>query len=170
MSDAGEDIKEKLAGDREQLAAVEDETPETWINEELWKKVFFKGLGYLAWILGGAIITVGGLGFDSISFWIGVKMMILPLIWSAFEAQADKKENQRRLKELVERKQENKAHKEELDQLDTENDRLKEEILKKDEELYRVRADLDAKCTNVEVLRNSIEMAQSRISELEKKA
>lgn len=163
-----DEIKSKLAGDKEDLKNTEDESPETFINEKLWQKVVFKLLGYLAWIFAASLIVTGTPGVDTNALLIGVKMMILPLIWSAFEAQAMNRENQKRLKEVKKRQEENLAHNEELKNLDRKNEALKEEIYKKKEELFQVRAELNAKAENVQVLKESIEKANERIQTLEK--
>ena len=89
-------IDEKLPKEDESLI-TKDTNPETFINEDLWKKVLFKTVGYLIYAFAMAIVTDGMLGFNVNKFFVGIQVMVLPIVWSAMDLQARNKEIQKNL-------------------------------------------------------------------------
>jgi len=149
------DIAEKIPRSKEDLE-VEDPNPGTFINEALWKKVFFKILGYLVYILGISLVIINGVFVepyvDSGKFITGVTVIILPVIWGAFDAQARNREIQEKLaadKKIAASRQEA------IDAAVAAEKEIAEHrtrLMEKQQEIYRLKALLMAKTDNVSAL------------------
>jgi hypothetical protein len=146
---------------------TKDKTPHTWINEALWKKVFFKVLANFVYVLGLAIITSGSVGFDFNKFITGLQVIILPVIWSALDAQARNKEIQERIaSDEALAKAKAVADKNKIES-DKEIAKLKKSAEDKHLEIYRLKAVLMAKTDNANALDEAVKKAEEIIKTAE---
>ena len=142
---------------------AKDSNPNTWMNEDLWKKVFFKILANLVYVLGLAIMTNGAVGFDFNKFISGLQVIILPVIWSALDAQARNKEIQERIasdEALTKAKAIADKNKIESDKIIA---TLKKQSEEKQLEIYRLKAVLMARTDNTEALTEAVKKAEEMI-------
>lgn len=161
-----EEIEEKLQGDKEDLEKTRDSNRKTWINEDLWKKVIFKVIGYMVYIVGTSLITVPFIGWSWTAFLTGCQVIILPIIWSAFDAQARNREIQDRLDNEERLEKEKKQWESKQDKMMDKISNLKDVVSNKQREVYELKSELNAKCELVEALKNANTVANGTIQEL----
>ncbi len=138
--------KETVIPTKEKDLEVKDDNPSTFINENLWLKFLFKFLGYFTYVCATSIIMVPIIGWSWVAFVIGLRTIVLPLVWSALDAQSRNKEIQARL-ELENKIEENKDI----------IDELKQVVSEQKIEINVVKTDLDAKCIELEANRKALD-------------
>jgi membrane protein insertase Oxa1/YidC/SpoIIIJ len=127
---------------------VKDDNPDTFLNENLWKKFAFKFLSYLFYIIGQSIVLVPFLGWSWTIFITGLTSIIMPLVWSTLDAQARNKEIQLEFKA----KQEMEAK---VAEWATEKDALVSE-------LEEVRKELNDKCITLAANEKALEIVKNQ--------
>ncbi|MBD3407850.1 MAG: hypothetical protein GF411_17150 [Candidatus Lokiarchaeota archaeon] len=147
----------------DESVVTKDEKPHTWLNEELWKKIFFKVLANLVYVVGLAIITDGIVGFDTNKFITGLQVIILPIIWSGLDAQSRNKEIQARIASDEALEKAKILAQKEKQKSDKAIAQLKKEAENKQLEIYRLKAVLMAKTDNVEALDEAVKKAEQVI-------
>jgi hypothetical protein len=142
---------------------TKDEKPGTFINEALWRKVFFKILANFVYVLGLAVITDGIVAFDFTKFITGLQVIILPIIWSALDAQSRNKEIQDRMASDLAMKAERAVYEKQKNEADVQIAELKSNAEEKQLEIYRLKAVLMAKTDNVEAMNAAVKKAEELI-------
>jgi len=131
----------------------------------LWKKVMFKIFGYFFYILGISLVIVDGAFItpyvDTGKLMTGITVIILPVIWGAFDAQARNKEIQDKLAT------DEKLAKARQDAITATTEAEKEiatnrtKLMEKQQEIYRLKALLLAKTDNAAALDEACKMADA---------
>lgn len=150
--------KTQLESDVDMLEKMEDSNPKTWINEDTWKTFFMMLLFYsISGIFkaGSVDINTGVVNWSWAAFWLCIDGTMLPLFGAAIRNQVMGGAN----KKLADQ---NRAFAVQKSTLVVERDTAKEEIATLSEsldlakeELYKVRADLNAKCETLQVLKEA---------------
>lgn len=166
MNDEKEELKcepEEKIPRFDESVITRDIKPHTWLNEELWKKVIFKILANLVYVVGLAIITDSGIFFDFTKFITGLQVIILPIVWSGFDAQARNKEIQDKIARDEEIEKAKVIAEKERRESESAIAKLKKESEEKQLEIYRLKAVLMAKTDNTAALDEAIKKAESLI-------
>jgi len=152
------ELEDRIGNDKQDIQNTKDENEKTWINESLWKKVAFKIIGYFVYVVGTSMITVPFIGWDMSAFLTGLKIIILPIVWSALDAQSRNREIQERLENEERLEVEKKTWSLEEKALKDEIATLTRSVNEKQLEVFRIKAELDAACktaaANEEALKN----------------
>lgn len=156
------EIDEKIGNDKEDIANTVDDNLETFLNENLWKKVAFKLIGYLAWVIGSSFIIVPAIGWDWSAFLIGLRMTILPILWAASDAQSRNREIQQHLERDAELAEERKAFNQKLEKQEEEIYSLKDRVAEKQLKIYELKARLDAACQTYDANNTALQEAEKR--------
>lgn len=151
-----ENIQDKVGDDKEDLGRTKDPNPETWINEDLWKKLGFKMISYIAWISATAISIQPSISWDWKAFLIGVQMIILPIFWAASDAQSRNREIQQLLETEEKFSIEKNEFERKLNKMEDENERLKEKLQEKRMECHEVKCELDSVTKTLEANREAL--------------
>jgi hypothetical protein len=142
-------LDDKLTKDAEDLENTVDETPGSFINEALWRKVFWKALSYLVQIIALCTVTDGAITFNLVKFVWGCSFMLLPIIYSGLDVQSRNKENQERLKADKELKLQESAADARLKDSNDKLQAAEKELKEKEIELFKVKLELDLKTQNI---------------------
>lgn len=140
-----EDSVDEDSDDR--MDNIHDDTPHTFINENLWKKFAFKLFSYLTYATFLAIVTEPLIGFLWGKFIYGLQFIVMPLVWQSLDAQARNKEIQAKLKADVEQAK----LRAELKATNDANNELKIQVA-------MVKQELDDKCA--EMIANTMAVAK----------
>ena len=149
-------IEEKIGNDKEDIENTKDDNRATFINEPLWKKVIFKVLGYLAYIVG--LVLANPTNWLQILS-IGFSMTILPIIWSALDAQSRNKEIQERIENEEKLESEKTVWTIREKVLTDEVSQLKTMVGDKKIEIIQIKSDLDLACSTLAANKIAFEKA-----------
>jgi hypothetical protein len=142
-------IEDKLTKDSEDLENTKDENPKTFVNEALWRKVFWKVLAYMAQIVALCMVLTDPTEMWKKFVW-GCSFMILPIIYSALDVQSRNSENQERLRSDTAMTLLQSAAAAREKEVREKLDAAEEELKEKEIELFKVKLELDLKSQNIE--------------------
>jgi len=149
--------------EKDEMDNVPDGNPTTFINENLWKKFFFKLIAYIVYVVGNSIAVTALLSIEWTwaTFVIGLQTIILPLVWSTLDAQARNNEIQAKLIKDQELKTAKESWEKDLVKNAKLVDDLKNKVMNQRIEIAEAKVLLDAKCTELAANKNATEVAKT---------
>ena len=172
-------LDESTPKDKEGMSQIKDDSPNTFLNENLWNAFAFHLLAYIAPIIFGSIIIVGDFvtGFNMGKFFFGIMVIVIPLFSATSRAQANNKRNQALLKKeekqaLVSEEYEKKIAKMDEDKQVLENTMLDQKLalVKAETESRVIKDSLDSISRTNEANAKALESATNKIAFMQTQA